>query len=213
MRLPDGVQQIVNALYAAHLDLANGTDDQRRSLTQLIVEQTVFSFPGEGWGWKSADPNRPLSKDSIAKQQDGRLLNFDLFNGGTRQPNDHPQSEDITGQTFRPWPGVDHLGVAPAEPGAPTPPPSTPPQSTRSGGALIDGQLAALLMRVNAQDAKIAALEARPTGGGGDFHFPVRVAIRTDNGNYVSAEGGGGSTISADRPIVDGWERFTLEKQ
>jgi hypothetical protein len=132
MRLPDSVQQIVNTLYARNYGLAHGTDDERRSLTKLIVEQTVFALPGQGWGWKSADPTRPPSKDGIAKQQDGRLLGFDLFNGGTRAPNDHPASEDITGQYFIAVAGVDHLGGS-----VPVPAPQTPPPASSPDPALL----------------------------------------------------------------------------
>lgn len=126
MRLPDGVQSIVEALYLRHTALAHGHDEQRRHLTQLIVEQTVFSFPGQGWGWKSADPNRPPSKDAIAKKDGARLLAFDLFDGGTRKPIQRPDAIDITGQHFIPIIGVNHLGGVkpdPVEPDPVKPPP------------------------------------------------------------------------------------------
>jgi hypothetical protein len=198
MRLPDGVQQIVTALYTRHLDLATGTDDQRRALTQMIVEQTVYTYPHEGWGWKSADPGRPLSKDSIAKQQDGRLMNFDLFNGSTRKPNDHPESEDITGQTFRPWPGVDHLGTTAPDP-EPDPDPGPVPEPLPSPNTEL---LQALLVR-------LAALERDAV------RYGLRVYLTTDNGSLVSAEGGGGGDINASRPPgtnVGGWESFRVGK-
>lgn len=122
MRLPDDVQAIVEALYLRHTDLAQGTDEQRRQLTRKIVEQTVFSFPGQGWGWKSADPNRPPSKDAMAKQDGRRLLAFDLFDGGTRKPIPRPDAIDITGQHFIPVAGINHLGAV-------TPPPVQPPSA------------------------------------------------------------------------------------
>lgn len=53
-------------------------DGASRELTERIVQQVEFTFPGQGWCWKSADPNRPPSKDSLA-----RLLtpftSYDLF--------------------------------------------------------------------------------------------------------------------------------------
>jgi hypothetical protein len=142
MRLPDGVQAIVNALYARHKDLANGDDDQRRELTKQIVEQTVFNFPGQGYGWKSAHAHGLApSKDSLAKRSRvfdyeqpapaGALISWDLFNGGTREPNDRPDSVDIAGQYFIEVAPVNHLGSTPAPgptpPPAPVPTPPTPP--------------------------------------------------------------------------------------
>jgi hypothetical protein len=40
-----------------------------------------------------------------------------------------------------------------------------------------------------------------------------RVALRTDNGHVVSADGGGGGAVQSDRENVGSWATFTLEKQ
>jgi hypothetical protein len=38
------------------------------------------------------------------------------------------------------------------------------------------------------------------------------VAFQAYNRNYVTAEGGGGGTVNADRTLIGAWERFTLRK-
>ncbi len=100
-----------------------GTEDQRRDLTRAILEQLVFESPGEGWTWKSADRNRPPSKDALSRLVDGRLCNWDWQDGArrTRQVQVGQIGEDITGQNPIPVAGVQHLavGAPPTTPGAP----------------------------------------------------------------------------------------------
>lgn len=121
MKYPPRVQQIINALWAQHQDLARGDDDQRRALTLMIAQQCRFEL-GESWGTKSADSGRPPSKDAIAQQQGATLWGWDTINGTTREPNMFPDGEDITGQHFIAVQPVDHLG------GTEIPPPPQPPQ-------------------------------------------------------------------------------------
>lgn len=110
MKLPDHIFAVVRAVHAANPSLASGDDDQRRSLQKMIVETAVARFPGAGWGWKRADAGRPPSKDAIAnnKIQQGHLLSWDCFDGGTRQPAQR-DSEIIDGQVFIELEGVDHV--------------------------------------------------------------------------------------------------------
>ena len=114
MKLPDHIFAVVRAVHAANLSLANGDDDQRRSLQKKIVETAVARFPGQGWGWKSAGQGRPPSKDAIAnnKLQQGHLLGWDCFDGGTRQPAQR-DAEMIDGQIFIELQGLDHLDGIP----------------------------------------------------------------------------------------------------
>ena len=80
----------------------------------------------------------------------------------------------------------------------------------------LQSVIAALQAADAAMAARLAALEAavRATG------TPARVALRTDNGHYLCAEGGGGGEIHSQRPQpgnpVAGyqpgpWETFTVE--
>lgn len=122
--------QIIDALYDD--TLARGTDDQRRTLTKMFIEQLVFDFPLDGWVWKSADPGRPPSKDSLTRMVNGRLCNWDWQNGSTRQRavQAGQLGEDITGQTPIAVQGVNRMVTAPvpATPAGPTTPepPSLP---------------------------------------------------------------------------------------
>lgn len=105
--------------------------DRLRSWSVGFCEQVAHELPGQGWGTKRGDSGRPLAKDSIAQQQDGKLFGWDLLTGsGTGHPglNDDPDSEDITGQYFETRPEFfnpqDRLGVGPVDP-KPTDPPSS----------------------------------------------------------------------------------------
>jgi hypothetical protein len=169
MRLPDAAQNIVVALYQQNINLANGDDDQRRRLTSKIAETVRFTL-GPSWGWKSAGSGRPPSKDAIAVMQGASLLGFDLFNGGTREPNDHPESEDITGQQFIAVPPVNHLAdTAPGPTPTPTPAPTGVTRAELET-AISDAkqalrvefevELGAITDRIDALDARLTALPA-----------------------------------------------------
>src|SRR5690242_8250325 len=90
--------QIIDALY--NPALANGTDDQRRQLTRTFIEQLVYESPADGWTWKSADPGRPPSKDSISRLVSNHLCNWDWQSGSTRLRSVQvgQVGDDITGQ-------------------------------------------------------------------------------------------------------------------
>jgi hypothetical protein len=96
--------------------------------------------------------------------------------------------------------------------GVPTTGTTVPTSGTpASPGAALDAHIAALT-------ARIAALEARPlptpqTPQGAVSLTGKRVAIKTDNGHWLTAEDGGGSTVVANRTEAGGWEIFTLEEQ
>lgn len=127
MVLPDRVFAIVSAVHTQNAALSNGDDDMRRSLQKMVIETVVSRCPGEGWGWKRADPGRPLSKDSIANNmiQPGHVLAWDCFDGTSRLPVQR-DSIPIDDQVFVDVVGFDHLrGVAL---------PTITPQPQRSGG-------------------------------------------------------------------------------
>jgi hypothetical protein len=117
--------QIIDTLYNSAL--ANGTDDQRRDLTRTFIEQLVYEAPAEGWVWKSADPGRPPSKDSIARMIGSVLCNWDWQNGGTRQRSVQAGQlgDNITGQSAILISGVNHIGS-----GTPSPVPQPGPPVT-----------------------------------------------------------------------------------
>lgn len=157
----------------------SGTDDQRRDLTRAIIEQMVYEMPADGWMWKSADPTRPPSKDSIARLVGGRLCNYDWQSGATRLRQVQPGQigDDITGQNPIPVAAVNHLTDAPpyTPPYTPVPmPPYTPvpaPGPDLSGLARYDqveriyldlsARAQLLSMQLAAEQVRIDALAAQ----------------------------------------------------
>ena len=69
-----------------------------------------------------------------------------------------------------------------------------------------DGSADALALRVAALEARVRALEAASIQYGGS------IALRTDNGHVICAEGGGGGVINATRNTIGSWESFRVEK-
>jgi hypothetical protein len=137
MVLPDRVFAIVSALFAQHGALASGDDDARRSLQKMIVETVVKRHPGEGWGWKRADPGRPLSKDTIANNliEPGHIIAWDCFDGATRTPVQR-DSMLIDDQVFVEVSGFDHLNgvILVPQPRRPDPQRSPGPAPTQTVG-------------------------------------------------------------------------------
>ncbi|MGC4082406.1 MAG: hypothetical protein QM736_09950 [Vicinamibacterales bacterium] len=59
---------------------------------------------------KRADPNRPISKDTLARLFDGHLLICDCSARHRRPtPIENPDSQDITGQVFVEVTPTNHL--------------------------------------------------------------------------------------------------------
>ena len=98
MKLPEIAQNIVVALYSRNKSLAEGSDDQRRVLTKMIVEQLTYSDTTRKWGHK-AEKGGPPSKDTIGFSYENKNIAFDLFDGNTRAPNNFPFSEKSHGLT------------------------------------------------------------------------------------------------------------------
>jgi hypothetical protein len=151
--------EIVVRLHAAHRDLAGGTDDERRQLTRLIVEQVRFEF-GPDWGTKSAGVGRPPSKDSLAHRVGATLMGCDWQNGGTREPFTPVGCADITGQLFIEVSPINHLGlVGPVDPGPP--PPGTCQDTTDTLTAIASEARA---FRVSIQDQLNAHVQGLAEG-------------------------------------------------
>lgn len=135
-QLPSRVDAIVQQLYQANRALAEGNDNQRRQLTRMIAEQVTCEL-GPTWGWKSASPDRPPSKDAIARHGGnpfaGPLDGWDLFDGNTRRPIPGGIYHDLTRpsrQHFIAVAHIDHLNIgcnSPIPPPPPPPPPQPPP--------------------------------------------------------------------------------------
>lgn len=148
MQIPEKVVSITKLLWAQHIDLARGDDNQRRALTKIIAEQVRFAL-GPSWGTKSAGEGRPPSKDAIAYVDEaGRLWGWDSLNGGTREVSSIREMEDITGQEFLPVLPIDHLNTGAVSPaGTPTggPPPVQPPRVDVGSVVAAIAEVAALV--------------------------------------------------------------------
>lgn len=148
--LPDAQCATLKQLGSKFGTLNKGTDDQRRQFALIVAEQFAFSFPGEGWGSKSAGAGRPQTKDVVARQRNGVLDGWDLVNGSTLDVvcTSHL---DLAGQVFIAVNAVDHLGSAP-------PPPPPPP------GDFVTRQQ--FETAISALESRIAKLEQAPASGG-----------------------------------------------
>lgn len=83
--------------------------------TRKIAEQFAFSFPNERWGQKSADGQRPVSVDVIARWVDALLIGYRVL------PQLLTNGINLSGQMFRPVSPVDYLNTG--EPAPDKPPP------------------------------------------------------------------------------------------
>jgi hypothetical protein len=136
--MPARVPAIVQALYAQHVDLANGDDDQRRALILKIAQQLAFEL-GPAWGTKDAGGGRPQSKDAIAYFDGSTLYGADCFNGSTRKPAVPDVLTELPGQHFISVTATDHLGAAT---GGGTVPAPAPVGGFSSSAALLEATVA-----------------------------------------------------------------------
>lgn len=172
--IPPAGQQALKQLAVQFAgELQSPDDNVRRVWAMRAAEQLAFTVSPE-FGTKRADPGRPLSKDSVARIIGGRLCNWDLVNGSTRQLQ-FGNAADITGQTFVAVAPRNHLGATPPQPPAPSPqPPTCPPDQTATVTALraalvsmtaerdrVYAQLQEWDKRLQASDAKLAAVGCR----------------------------------------------------
>ena len=151
MRLPQPVLDLLR-LYALRFPIPTGAPGDEheanvRAWATRFAEQAAFTY-GPVWGMKRADPNRPISKDTITRQANGSLDCWDLLIGtGTGSPRlaDDPAHHDINGQVFVPVTPTNHLGAVVPPPPDPGP---VPPAVDFTG----------LLARFDALDAAVKAL-------------------------------------------------------
>jgi hypothetical protein len=116
--------------FAARFPPPGGNEDALRDhWTPKLVEQMVFSFPGEGWCWKSTSRGSRPSSDVIARQVNGGMWGYDLIpDAGTPRwrLDAHAGPIDLRTQAPIAMAPVNHLGEAPPVT-PPTQPPTQPP--------------------------------------------------------------------------------------
>lgn len=206
MKLPASVKALLTR-YVARFPIpqtpggGDAHEERCRQWALRFAEQVAFTHPNDGWGMKRADPGRPLSKDSIARQVEARLLMWDLLSGaGTGSPTlvDDPDSHDVTGQVFVPVIPTNHLAEVPDAPTPPPTPPSPPVDQPCALARLLAARLEVVegLLRDAAQAQEqltrevatlAAAIAATPKRGDpievvgeyrGPFGFKARVVSR-----------------------------------
>jgi hypothetical protein len=165
MELPTRALEIIDDLWATHLDLARGDDDQRRALTKIMAEQICFEL-GPRWGCKKASETRPQSKDAIAFNGPEGLCCWDWQQGTSREPRRPPffwsaaeliRTNGGKSQVFIPVSPVNHLGASPVPPLPPAPKPPAPPVFEGEPPLVTD--MAELLERIDALEQRYTALE------------------------------------------------------
>jgi hypothetical protein len=180
----------------------------------LFTEVAAFELhrADSDWGLLSKQPGENQfmghAVDAIIYRKTQQVIDI-LSNAGAREEGENKDA----GVTWIEQPkrhGNDWM--QPFDPDRdPDAPPDAPPVPV---SALIDTRkLEAALAALQASDvelrAKVAALEARPAGG---LEFPLRVSLKTDSGNYLCAEGGGGGEVNATRESAGGWETFEIDR-
>lgn len=170
MQLPAEVKAI-RARYVAKFPIPQGPpgpeiEEQVRQWSIGLAEQVAFERPGEGWGTKRADPNRPISKDGLARQDDedrgGRLWIWDMVTGagtGLGRLVENPEAEDITGQVFVPVTPRNRLEAVPVPE---KPKPELPPADL---GPVVS-QLSAILSKIDMLHGHVEAIETSVSGYG-----------------------------------------------
>lgn len=134
VRLEQKHSDVIEA-FAARFPPPGGDEDALRDhWTPKLVEQMVFSFPGEGWCWKSTSPGGRPSSDVIARQAGGGMWGYDLIpNAGLSswRLDAHAGPIDLRTQAPIRMNPVNHLGAQQPPTNPPTTPPVTPPATGR----------------------------------------------------------------------------------
>lgn len=172
MRLSLAAQDVIQR-YAEKFPLP-ATDEGCREWTGRLAEQFRFSF-GPSWGWKRADPYRPLSNDVIAYRSNDSFLGYDVILGagaaGARVVID-PDPIDLAGQVFVVVEPVDRLGTGNTVP-VPTPEPGD--------CKFQPTDLSAVLARLEALEVRQTAVEAAID----DMDAPIVAALTRPFPSYV----------------------------
>ena len=98
--------------------------------------------------------------------------------------------QELGGHPYAPVPGASHDGQGGGGGTVPVAPPPT-------------AGLDALIKRIEALEAQMKQT----------LQDGSKVALETENGHHLSAEGGGGAEVTATRTSVGGWETFRIRKQ
>jgi len=227
MEMPREIYETWKAVADRFRTLHDGSDDDRREATARGVATIRARHRGTGpldgrrWVWKTEHSNLSSpSKDTIAFVPDGPITEgrlapmfmFDMISGSTRETNPHPivahNQEDGNEEAYilvvepHDWLADTDMPDepdTPDEPETPSPTPAPDVAALKRDIAELRGRFDALAQVVS--DVSHHALT-----------YGSKIGLRTDNGHTLSAEGGGGGNVRADRTWVKGWETFTIER-
>jgi len=154
MKWDPRIQEILNTFAAQHPEMVADDTGPRMRLNTMFVEQVVFEF-GSTYGMKSAGTGRPLSTETLARQDPGgRLLGWAWENKHNGEVDQFPESEDITGQIFSAVAPVNHLGVN-------KPPENRAPGGTTSADGSVEKKLDLVLANQEAIAARLTKIESQ----------------------------------------------------
>jgi hypothetical protein len=184
----------VRSVFAAHPEISAMTDGERGALTTLVV-QALGGFP---WGRKEKQKGSGnLSDDALCyRLQDNRFEIYDIMlgtnPGDPKRPNADLACFNYAGTFADGENGFFYTVASSGQPPVSQPPVSQPPAPTPAPG------LDEAAIRRIVQD---------------ELSKPRKVAMKTHDGHYVCAEGGGGGEVNATRTSAGIWETVSLEPQ
>lgn len=147
-----------------------------------------------------------VSQDIVVYPDDHE--GFDILNDGEGAANPSWSSKGTMTGEF-----VSVAGSMPGGP-SPIPPVATPGEQLDASLKALGAQIELLKGALAAQGAMIDTLRAKLDHVGASNQINgVKVALRTDNGRYICAEGGGDGEVNATRTQVGAWETFRIETQ
>lgn len=198
---------VVQRVFAAHPEIDRVNEETRGR----AVDYVIAALGGKPWGRKARNKDGTnLNTDGLTYlRSDGLYEIYDIIDGHTGEATWDGGEPVIQGQNgwWAPgtWQPVDSGGSP-----APVPAPASVGSQLDASMKALSTQIELMKGAIAAQGAMIDTLRATvvasaPING-------VKVALRTDSGQYLCAEGGGGGEVNASRSQVGGWETFTLEQ-
>ena len=197
--------EVVRRVMAEHPEIKTNSEATREAILPLVIA-ALGGFP---WGRKSRNSaGTDLNTDAVTfRRQDGLFEIYDVI-------------DSTTGGAF--WDGFGPFKEG--ENGFFFTQPITPvPASTfAAAAAAVEARLTVLSTTLQNVQQKLAVVEQALASQKPDQTISldgIKIALKTENGHYVSAEGGGGGILHTQRPGIGepvesytpgGWETFEI---
>ncbi len=226
--LPPVVKPMSLPNILASVQAVRATSPARISPTQAVEALNTIALKNPGFGLLAkpngnhgAQPKTGIfcSCDWLVHKPSG--LGLDAFTAGPDSTTDPIELGLATpqwgaGETFdqsRFVAPVDFVVGNAGDTGGTIPPIPATGSAPRDFAAYVEAmqkQIVVLSKVCELLTNQVQALLARPSELGGGIDGK-RIALRTDNGHYLTAENGGGGAVVATRTEAGGWETFTVE--